>query len=241
MRSFTRPLSLALAATALLAPHAGAQGAALDSRPTVAVMYFSNGAIGKQNEELAPLSKGIADMLITQLAGNPNIRVVERDQLEKLLQEQNISSSGRVDKETAVQVGKILGAHHMIFGGFVTDPKGRLRLDARAVNVETSQIEHVETVPGKIDDLMDMIDRLAGKMNAGMKLPDMPKAARDASSEAARKVPYQAVMLYSRAIAAQDKGNRSEAVTLYRASLDKFPEYEPAKKALARLESRPGA
>jgi curli biogenesis system outer membrane secretion channel CsgG len=205
------------------------------------VMYFSNGAIGKQNEELAPLSKGIADMLITQLAGNPGIRVVERDQLEKLLQEQNISSSGRVDKETAVQVGKILGAHHMIFGGFVTDPKGRMRLDARAVNVETSQIEHVESVPGKIDDLMDMIDRLAGKMNSGMKLPEIAKTVRDASSESARKVPFQAVMLYSRALAAQDKGDRAEAVTLFRASLDKFPEYGPAKKALARLETRPGA
>ena len=92
MRANTRMLSLALAASALLAPEARAQAAA-DTRPTVAVMYFSNGAIGKQNEELAPLSKGIADMLITQLAGNPGIRVVERDQLEKLLQEQNISSS----------------------------------------------------------------------------------------------------------------------------------------------------
>lgn len=241
MSTFTRMLSLALVASAGLAPAAAAQGAAPDTRPTVAVMYFSNGAIGAQNEELAPLSKGIADMLITQLAGNPNIRVVERDQLERLLQEQNLSTGGRVDKETAVQVGKILGAHHMIFGGFITDPKGRMRLDARAVNVETSQIEHVESVPGKIDDLMDLIDRLAGKMNSGMKLPDMPKGAREARSESAKKVPFQAVMLYSRAIAEQDKGNRTEAVTLFRASLDKFPEYEPAKKALAKLESGSGA
>ena len=240
MRTFTRMLSMALVASALVAPVAGAQSAP-DTRPTVAVMYFSNGAIGKQNEELAPLSKGIADMMITTLAGNPNIRVVERDQLEKLLQEQNISASGRVDKETAVQVGKILGAHHMIFGGFVTDPKGRLRLDARAVNVETSQIEHVESVPGKIDDLMDLIDRLAGRMNTGMKLPEMPRQARDASSESAKKVPFQAVMLYSRALAEQDKGNKAEAVTLFRASLDKFPEYGPAKKALAKLETPPGA
>ena len=241
MKVYAKFLTLAIATGALAAPLRAQATAAADPRPTVAVMYFSNGAIGKQNEELAPLSKGIADMLITQLAANQGIRVVERDQLEALLSEQNLTTGGRVDKETAVKVGRILGAHHMIFGGFVTDPKGRMRLDARAVNVETSQIEYVETVPGKIDDLMDMIDNLAGKMNKGMKLPEMPKAVREASAESARKVPFQAVMLYSRAIAEQDKGNRDGAVTLFRASLDKFPEYEPAKKALARLESRPGA
>ena len=240
MKVHAKFLTLAIAASALSAP-VRAQETPADPRPTVAVMYFSNGAIGKQNEELAPLSKGIADMLITQLAANQGIRVVECDQLEALLSEQNLTTGGRVDKETAVKVGKILGAHHMIFGGFVTDPKGRMRLDARAVNVETSQIEYVETVPGKTEDLMDMIDRLAGKMNAGMKLPEMPKAVREASTESARRVPFQAVMLYSRALAEQDKGNRDQAVTLFRASLDKFPEYEPAKKALARLESRPGA
>ena len=237
MKTWTRTLTLAAAALLGTMP-ARAQDAG-DSRPTVAVMYFSNGAIGKQNEELAPLSKGIADMLITDLSGNSGIRVVERDQLEKLLAEQNLTTGGRVDKETAVRVGKILGAHHMIFGGFMTDPKGRMRLDARAVNVETSQVEYVESVSGKTDDLMTMIDQLAGKMNAGMKLPEIPKATREASADGAKKVPFQAVMLYSRALAEQDKGNRDQAVTLFRASLDKVPDYEPAKKALAKLETKP--
>ncbi len=240
MKANLNVLTLALAAVAFATP-ARAQDAA-DRRPTLAVMFFSNGAIGSQNEELAPLSKGIADMLITQLAANPGIRVVERDQLEKLLQEQNLSTGGRVDKETAVKVGRILGAHHMIFGGFVTDPKGRMRLDARAVNVETSEIEHVESVPGKTDDLMEMIDKLATKLNSGLKLPAIPRAVRDAQGAASRTpVPTQAVLLYSRALVEQDKGNTEQAVTLFRASLDKFPDYERAKQALARLEAKKGA
>src|SRR5688572_4440736 len=134
---------------------------AQNNKPTVAVMYFSNGAIGAANKDLEPLSKGIADMLITDLSNNPNIRVVERDQLQKLIAEQKLSESGQVSKETAVKVGKLLGAQHMIFGGFVTDPMGRMRLDARAVNVETSAIEHVESVTDKTDNLMTMISNLA--------------------------------------------------------------------------------
>lgn len=211
-----------------------------NNKPTVAVMYFSNGAIGAAHNDLEPLSKGIADMLITDLSNNPTIRVVERDQLQKLLEEQKLSASGSVSKETAVKVGKLLGAHHMIFGGFVTDPMGRMRLDARAVNVETSEIEHVESVTDKTDNLMTMIANLAGKLNTGMKLPAIPTSMR---AEAAVKtqqqkaVPFQAVMLYSRALSEQDKGNKQEAVKLYKASLDKFPNYAAAKAALAKLDS----
>lgn len=211
-------------------------GAQTDARPTVAVMYFTDGAIGAAHTELEPLSAGLADLLITELSSNPGIRVVERDNLKKLMDEQNLSTSGRVDRETAVRVGKILGAHHMIFGGFVTDGRGTMRLDARAVNVETSEIEHVESVQGKQDDLMALIDDLAQKLNKGMKLPAIPKAVREANTESAKKVPFQATMLYSRALAAKDSGDRAGAVQLLQKSLASFPEYAPAKRELEKLQ-----
>lgn len=236
---WSRTLLTVTVAGAVLLPATTAIAQSADARPTVAVMYFGNGALGKAHEELAPLSTGIADLLITELASNPRIRVVEREELQKLMDEQNLSTGDRVSKETAVKLGKILGAHHMIFGGYVTDLKGNMRLDSRAVNVETSEIEYVETVSDKTDNLMTMISRLADKMNKGMKLPDMPKAVRETSHETAKKVPLQVVMLYSRGVTAESAGNRSEAVQLYRAALDKFPEYEPARRALAKAE-KPG-
>ena len=101
--SLTKVTALGLALLATSA--AGALGAqeSADVRPTVAVMYFNNGAVGQQ-AEFEPLSKGLADMLITQLAANAGIRVVERDQLQQLLQEQNLAKDGRVDAQTAVAV-----------------------------------------------------------------------------------------------------------------------------------------
>ena len=62
-----------LAGLALVAGVAAAQ-----SKPTLAVLPLTNSALGKANDELQPLSKGLADMLITSLASNPNVRVVER-------------------------------------------------------------------------------------------------------------------------------------------------------------------
>jgi TolB-like protein len=226
---------VAIAACALVAPSARAQDASpsTDSRPTVAVMHFNNGAIGKAHEELDPLRGGIADILTSELSANSGIRVIERDQLDKLVAEQNLAANGSVDKATAVRVGKLLGVHHMIFGSYVSDRKERVRFDARAVNVETGQIEHVETVSGKLDDFSDLITTLAAKLNSGLKLPAMPAH----TAQAPAKPPFQVVMLYSRAIAEENGGRPEEAVKLYRAALDKFPEYAPAKKALDRLAS----
>ena len=235
MFRFASRAVVAITACALVAPSVRAQDASpsADSRPTVAVMHFNNGAIGKAHEELEPLRGGIADILTSELSANSGIRVIERDQLDKLVAEQNLSANGSVDRATAVRVGKLLGVHHMIFGSYVSDRKERVRFDARAVNVETGQIEHVETVSGKLDDFSDLITTLAAKLNSGLKLPAMPTH----TAQAPAKPPFQVVMLYSRAIAEENGGRPEEAVKLYRAALDKFPEYAPAKKALDRLAS----
>ena len=95
-------------ATTVAGARAGAQAAgAPDTRPTIAVLYFNATAMVKR-DEYAPLNKGIAELLITELAANPRIRVVEREQLQQILDEQNLGAGDRVDKETAVRGTQIL-------------------------------------------------------------------------------------------------------------------------------------
>jgi TolB-like protein len=233
------------AAVALLAAAADVRAQApaqTDVRPTVAVMYFDNGAL-VDHASYEPLGRGVADMLITELAANPAVRVVEREHLQKLLEEQSLGASGRVDRETAVRMGKVLGAHHIILGGFVVDPKGRMRLDARAVKTETSEVEYVETVTDKSDNLLGMVSDLAAKMNKGMRLPPMPTrstadGARVTPAGAPRGAPgqFSALMLFSRALEEEDRGNIPQAIALYRATLAKLPTYEPAQRKLSRLQ-----
>src|SRR5579872_5170411 len=117
-----------------------ASGALAQSKPTVAIMYFNDVAIGKAHDELAPLSKGICDVLISEMADNPGIKVVERDQLQSIVAEQKLTTEKMTDPQTAVKVGKLLSAHHMLFGGFVTDPSGTMVLTVRSVKVETGEI-----------------------------------------------------------------------------------------------------
>lgn len=221
----------AAAGVALVASNAFAQ-----SKPTVAVIYFNDGAIGKANEELKPLTKGIADVLITELADNPGIKVVERDALQNILSEQKLATDGTADKETAVKVGKLLSAHHMLTGGFVTDPSGTMVLTVRSVNVETSAIEYTASVTDKTASLLSIIHRLAVKINAGLKLPDIPKQVGEARAAKDEKIPFQSVMLYSRGLEAKDKGDKAGAITLFNQALASFPGYEAPSKELKKLQ-----
>ena len=235
MKSFAALAVLALAVPSLATAQAG-------SKPTVAVLPFNNSAIGKAQEELAPLSKGTQDLLIGELAGNAAIRVIERDQIQKILDEQNLSKANMTDPATAVKVGKLLGVHHMVTGGFITDGKGTMKFTTRVFKVETGEIEFPNptakdaTVTGKVDNFMELINQLAAKLNTGLKLPDIPARVGEAQKEAAKKVPYEAIALYSKALAAKDAGNKAEAVTLFKKSLDKFPQFDKAQAELKKLQ-----
>lgn len=226
-------------ATAVLALVGAPLAAQEDNRPTVAVLPFVNSAIGRATEELAPLSKGIADLMIIELAQNTNIRLVERENINQILAEQNLARDGRVDDATAARVGRLLGARHIVTGSFVTDRSGTMVITVKSVNVETGRIEYADMDRGSTDDFLSLVSRVGRKTNTGLKLPDLTPQARqtsEARTQAQARVPFRAVMMYSRAISAQDAGNRQEALTLFNQVATEFPEFEDAKKARDRLQ-----
>jgi len=210
-----------------------------DMRPTVAVLPFVNSAIGASNAELAPLSKGIADLLLTEMAQNPAIRMVERENIVKLLDEQNLARDGRVDDATAARIGKLLGAKHMVTGTFVTDRSGTMVITLKSIDSETGRIEWTHMDRDKTDNFLALVSKLGGAANSGLKLPALTPQARqsaEAKAEKQKGVPFQAVMLYSRAISAQDAGNKAEAIQLFNQALEKFPNFEDAKTAVKKLQ-----
>lgn len=230
-------LSRAIALVSLVAVPLVAQE---DLRPTVAVLPFVNSAIGATNDELAPLSKGIADLLITHLAQNPGVRVVERENIQRLLDEQDMAANGRVDDATAARLGKLLGAKHMVTGSFVTDRSGTMVVTIKSIDSETGRIEWSHMEPGKTDEFLAIIAKIGARANTALKLPELTPSARqtsEAKAEKQKKVPFQAVMLYSRALRAQDAGNKAEAITLFQQTVDKFPQFEDADVALKKLKA----
>ena len=236
---------LALAATAVAAPQ---EVVAQSGKPTVAIMYFNNNVFTKDARDYDGLAKGVPDFLITEMSANQNIRVVERDQVQKLIDEQKLVGAGQVDRETAVKVGKLLGVQHMIFGGFMADPNGNFRIDARAVNVETGAIEYTDRVQDKSDNVLAIITQLAGRLNSGLKLPAAPartgdaspaKGAQQAGTPRAAKLPMRLAVMYGKALDMSDKGDKAHAAELFGAVLKEFPDYAPARNGMAKV--KPGS
>ena len=213
----------------------GAQGRGQDTRPGIAVMPFDNsGSYGQDKENFDALQKGIAGMLISELAANPAARVVERAEIQKLLEEQNLGATGRVDPQTAAKVGKLVGARYVITGTFI-DFYGDFRLDARIVNVETSEIVKVETDRMQRDHLFDIIRNVASRLMKDTNLPPLPKQASD--QRMSRQIPTEALTFYSKALLYQDRGQKDKAVEMYQRALTVFPEYAEAQQGLQRVKN----
>jgi TolB-like protein len=214
-----------------------------DLRPTIAVYDFTNGAV-PANAEYGPLSKSLAEMLGLELARNPAIRVVERDRLQQVIAEQNLGAGDRVDPATAVRIGKLLGVHHLVFGGFaIQSRERRTRLWMRSVNAETGQLEYVESVEGKADQLFDLLDAMGRKINAGLKLPQLPRRERPANGGGRPGTNWlRAMTLMGLALGHEERGDAAKAIACYRRALEVAPDFDHAKVRLALLEGgrRPG-
>ncbi|MGD2068762.1 MAG: CsgG/HfaB family protein [Gemmatimonadota bacterium] len=228
---FRRIMSATAIAASLHVPGAGLAAQAAD-RPVVAILDFTNSAL-VDHERYEPFSAGIAGMLLADLRQNPRIELVERERIRDLLDEIELSESGRVDPEAAVEAGRILGAHHVIVGGFVIDPQGNLRLDARAVSVETSRIEHVETVEDDVENLLRAVTRLGRQLSASLDLPMDDSELGD--PRPARPGQVLANLKYARALLEEDRENAARALELYRQFLAETP---PDYALVLRREAR---
>lgn len=222
-------MALSLAAVAALSPLAGQ-----DTRPGIAVLPFENGgSYGQDKENFEALQKGIPGMLISELAQNPAARVVDRDGIESMLGEQNLARDGRVDAATAARIGKLVGARYMIMGSFV-DLYGRFRMDARIVNVETSEIIKVVKSDGKREDLFKLIQTLAEKLMVETRLPPLPAELGAAVRQ--RNVPTAALTYYSRALLYQDRGEKDKAAEFFSKAIEAFPNYAEAQEGLRKVQ-----
>jgi TolB-like protein len=182
MRRLVR-VAMALASMAVLMPVV----AQAQAKPVVAVLYFDNNSIGRDARDYDGVGKGMAELLTNELLANPRVSVVERERIQALLVEQNLTSQKTIDPATAVRLGKIIGAQYMIYGAFMSDGRGQFVLTAKTVNVETSAISNPTRVNARGDDVLGMIAQLNEKLVSDMQLPAL-RVGQAGSAPAAQPV-----------------------------------------------------
>lgn len=247
-------LTLMLPALALAAPNS-----APPPTPTVAVIYFDYQG---KSEELAPLKKGLASMLISDLAGSERYRMVERERLEDVLAELKLQTSKSIDQASAVKAGKLLGAHYLVLGSYF-DVLKQLRVDARIVEVETGRVLQSVGATGQPEDFVGLEQKLATELGRHLaefaKLPPpkapkgktkavLAKVAPDAGVADAgastpllarpkppRKLDTKTAVEYGRALSAIDAHDLEGAKSRLKKVIAGAPDFELASLDLNRL------
>jgi curli biogenesis system outer membrane secretion channel CsgG len=137
-----------------LACFVAASAAHAQTKPRIAVLGFENNTTARVWGDR--LGEAAADELTTQLVKAGDFSVLERSQIQKLLDEQLAGQSGAIDPATAARVGKLIGIQFALLGSitqFSIDEKsggiGRFSasyaeaesmLDIRVVDVNTGEI-----------------------------------------------------------------------------------------------------
>jgi tetratricopeptide (TPR) repeat protein len=135
-----------------------------------------------------------------------------------------------VDESTAVEIGKILGAQYVIHGQ-VTSILDQLRMDMRAIDVETSEVVEAQKMTDRTSELLSVVVRMADSFASSLDL-EAPS-----SRVLMEPIPTGATIEFSRGVDFEDKGDTSKALEHYRNALEIYPNHRAAQSAIARLES----
>lgn len=188
----------------------------------VAIFPLSGFAIG---EDGAALASSLRDMLITEFAQNAKLKMVDRNAVDQLIRSRQLSLSGKLKDEDAMQIGQLLGAQYGIAGGLIFD-KTDARIDLRLVDIETGEI--MNTYKDKVarDKFLSLVEKVAAQFS------NLKVKQRIAEVV----IPVPSALAYSRGLDYEKRGNKTKAVEMYQSAITIFPDNAAAKAALGRVK-----
>jgi hypothetical protein len=196
---------------------------------TIAIMEFDNYSVGKYQEELGFITMGLADFFESDFSKLSSLRVVERDKVDYVLKEIELSKSGMVEKSTAIRVGKLLGAQIMVFGNVTQLDDRHAKMLIKAVKVETSEIIASVEKEGKPDYFRmekELVKELAEKLD--LTLDKETVSLIDESGTES----LDAATLYSRGLYHMDKYDYKKAYEFFKMAYEKDNTFAEAKRKM---------
>ena len=173
-----------------------------------------------------PLSRGLAQILISDLALLQRFRMVERVRLGALLDELELAQTQRVDQSTAARVGHLLQAGRLVQGLAAIPPEGNTRLEATVI-LSTGEVTSPESVTGQLRDLLrmekDLVIAISSQLGYTL-------------SEAERRLILEngtqnliAFLAYSRGLEAGDRGDYAAAAQHFAEAVNADPDFQMAR------------
>lgn len=195
-------------------------------RTTVAVMPFT---FSGSDTSLRPLERGMAELIVTDLSRSRALKVVERGQLQALLDEIQLQQTAGVAAGTGVRVGKMLQAGSLVGGSISQLPNNQLNTSASVTSVETRQaIGSGFTGQSTLDQLFALEKAIVLKL-----FEDLGVTLTTAERNAIEQRPTRsmaAFLAYSRGLELEDEGRFDDASRAYDNALRLDPGFLSARQ-----------
>ena len=120
-----------------------------EQKPTVAIIDFDSYGIEKNQVNM------LVERLRTEIGNTKSIRLIERNAVDKIMEEQKFQLTGLASNNIAAQIGNLLGAQYMI-NGVIGKIGNKYTIDCKMFSVETGETIRTSntTFEGNISGLL---------------------------------------------------------------------------------------
>lgn len=187
---------------------------------TIAVLYFLNVI---EDPEWNALSKGLAEMMITDLSQVKQLKVLERIFLQKLIEEMQLGMTGLMDESTAPRMGRLMKARNLINGAFTIKAGQYLGVTSNLLDVTSSGNIQTREFSGDVNKIFDIekeivfitIDQLGIQLTAEERKRIGQYATRN----------FNAFKAYCYGLEQYDLGNFSAAMMYFQQAITLDPNF----------------
>jgi tetratricopeptide (TPR) repeat protein len=188
------------------------------------------------DSSLQPLSRGLAELLLTDLAMVRSLRLLERIQVGALLDELKLGQSGRAEASTAARVGRLLRAERMVQGVAAITENGPVRMSATVVRGDGS-VRSGAQANGTFKQLLDLekqlVFGLATELGIQLTEAERQRILRQGPKNLA------AFLAYSKGLEALDRGDYRAAAAAFAQAVRADPTFQAAVEQQQAAEAAP--
>jgi tetratricopeptide (TPR) repeat protein len=203
--------------------------AALAAGPTPGKTIAVSSFINLGSEDIGPLGKGMAAMLISDLSQVPDLQVVDRMKLHALLEEMELGASGLVDTKTAPRVGRLLKAKHVTSGSLADLEKERLMMASAVVDTDRKDSIGTQQAKGELKEFYEIEKQIACQIIEDLG-KDCDSAPEGFSKTHTKSLP--ALVSYSWGLTYFDEENYDQAREMFQKALEEDPKFDLAEAML---------
>jgi tetratricopeptide (TPR) repeat protein len=175
-------------------------------------------AFNSPRADLEPLVYALSDMMTTDFAVSNALVVLERAQIQALLDEMSLTSSGYAEAATGARAGRLLRAEHVFQGVLTTLGDSDLQTDADVLNVPNTSSAGQITESAVLEQLFDMEKQIVIRTIREVLGVDLTPAEEQAILEN-RMDNVLAFLAFGRGLRELDQGNYAAAMAEFEESV----------------------